>query len=174
MKDFFSFLKKNQKENETPQEENISKDKGIYSPMNGTLVDITEVPDEVFASKALGEGIGIIPTDGNVFAPFDGTVTAMMDTKHAIGLMGDNKVEILIHVGIDTVSLNGEPFDYVVKDGAKVKQGDLLLVANLDRIKVEGYNIHTPIVITNTDEFESITVLKQGEVAVGEKIIDIN
>ncbi len=145
----------------------------IIAPMTGEVVEMNTVPDEVFATMALGDGIAIIPTDGKVIAPFDGTVTVTMDTGHAVGLVSDTGVEALIHVGIDTVALNGEPFDYKVTQGQKVKKGDVLVIADLDKIKAAGYNLHTPVVITNSANFNTVEHLKMGAVTAGEDIISV-
>ena len=145
----------------------------IVSPMSGEIIDIKEVPDQVFSSMALGDGIAIIPSDGKVVAPFDGTVTVTMDTGHAVGLVSDTGVEFLIHVGLDTVTLNGEPFDYKVTQGQKVKKGDVLVIADLDKIKAAGYNTHTPLVITNSANFNNISHIKSGVVKAGEDIITV-
>lgn len=137
----------------------LKKDKSlsIKAPMTGDVVDITEVPDEVFAQKMVGDGIAINPTDGLVVAPCNGKIVQVFPTKHALGIETKEGVEILIHVGLDTVELKGEGFKSFVETGDKVKTGDKLLEVNLDLIKKEGKPIVSPIIITNPDFVESIS-----------------
>lgn len=125
--------------------------------MTGDVVDITEVPDEVFAQKMVGDGVAINPTDGLVVAPCNGKIVQVFPTKHALGIETKEGVEILIHVGLDTVELKGEGFKSFVETGDKVKTGDKLLEVNLDLIKKEGKPIVSPIIITNPDFVESIS-----------------
>lgn len=137
----------------------LKKDKSlsIKAPMTGDVVDITEVPDEVFAQKMVGDGVAINPTDGLVVAPCNGKIVQVFPTKHALGIETKEGVEILIHVGLDTVELKGEGFKSFVETGDKVKTGDKLLEVNLDLIKKEGKPIVSPIIITNPDFVESIS-----------------
>ena len=125
----------------------------VYAPMAGEAVAISEVPDPTFSSGAMGNGIAIKPTDGKVCSPVNGTVDMMFDTGHAVSLVSDNGIEILIHVGLETVGLEGKPFTVHVKDGDKVKKGQLLIEADLDAIKAAGLPIITPMVICNTDAY---------------------
>ena len=145
----------------------------IDSPMTGKLVPMKDVPDEVFASGALGEGIAILPTDGKVVAPCDGVVAQTMDTRHAIGIVADNGVEILIHVGLDTVELHGTPFTYHVKADQEVKKGDLLLTADLDAVKKAGKQLYTPVIITNSDDYTEITPVDGAEITAGQKLMTV-
>ena len=126
---------------------------GIYAPIAGKAVAITEVPDPTFAEGMLGNGIAIEPTDGKVYAPCDATVDMMFDTGHAVSMTTESGVEILVHVGLETVGLEGKPFTVHVKDGDKVKKGQLLLEADLEAIKAAGLPIITPMVICNTDDY---------------------
>ena len=146
----------------------------LYSPMNGTVIPLAEVPDEVFAGGALGEGAAILPTDGKVYAPCDATVVQTLDSGHAIGLAADNDMEILIHVGLETVALGGGPFTYHVKEDQKVKKGDLLITADLEAIKAAGCKLHTPVVITNSDEFASVELLGAGEIRAGDHLMTVS
>ena len=159
-------------ETETPVEPLVKKIE-IKAPMNGEIIDIAEVPDEAFASGALGDGVCVIPTDGSVYSPIDGTVSAIMDTKHAIGITSDDGVELLIHVGLDTVKLNGEPFEYKVNEGDKVSAGQLIMTADLDAIKNAGLNIHTPVLVTNTNDFVSVKVSKVGTATTQDTVLTI-
>lgn len=147
----------------TVEEKQIS-EKVIKSPMNGTVIPLSEVPDAVFSSEMLGKGFGVEPSEGKAYAPVDGEVTTVFDTKHALGLMSKNGVELLIHIGMDTVKLNGRGFDVKVKAGDQVKAGDLLAEFDMDLIKREGYPVTTAVVITNTDDCEAIGEVKTGAV----------
>jgi len=126
---------------------------GIYAPIAGKAVAITEVPDPTFAEGMLGNGVAIEPTEGKVYAPCDATVDMMFDTGHAVSLVSDNGIEILIHVGLETVSLEGKPFKIHVQNGQKVKKGALLLEADLEAIKAAGLPTITPVLICNTDAY---------------------
>ena len=125
----------------------------VYAPMEGKAVSITEVPDPTFAEGMLGNGIAIEPTDGKVCAPCDATVDMMFSTGHAVSLVSDSGIEILIHVGLETVSLEGKPFKIAVQNGDKVKKGQLLMEADLEAIKAAGLPTITPVVICNTDNY---------------------
>ena len=152
---------------EVPAEKEENKqisEKVIKSPMNGTVIPLSEVPDAVFSSEMLGKGFGVEPSEGKAYAPVDGEVTTVFDTKHALGLMSKNGVELLIHIGMDTVKLNGRGFDVKVKAGDQVKAGDLLAEFDMDLIKSEGYPVTTAVVITNTDDCEAIGEVKTGAV----------
>lgn len=143
----------------------------IYSPLNGEVKELKEVNDPTFAGGMLGQGIAIIPSEGNLYAPFDGKVNLVFDTKHAIGLENAAGAEMLIHIGLETVNLNGKYFTPKVKVGDAVKKGDLLVTFDLNEIKKE-YETVTPVLITNADSFSSIETLKTvGIVKVGEEIL---
>ena len=131
----------------------------IYAPLAGEAVSLTEVPDPTFSEGLLGNGIAIKPTDGKVCAPVDGTVDTMFDTGHACSLVSDSGIEILIHVGLETVGLNGKPFQVKVKNGQKVKKGDVLMIADLEAIQAAGLPIITPVVICNTDDYATFNTL---------------
>ena len=140
----------------------VSSGEEIKSPMNGTVIPLSEVPDAVFSSEMLGKGFGVEPSEGKAYAPVDGEVTTVFDTKHAIGLMSKHGVELLIHIGMDTVKLNGKGFDVKVKTGDQVKAGDLLAEFDMDIIKGEGYPMTTAVVVTNTDDCEEIGEVRTG------------
>ena len=140
----------------------VSSGEEIKSPMNGTVIPLSEVPDAVFSSEMLGKGFGVEPSEGKAYAPVDGEVTTVFDTKHAIGLMSKHGVELLIHIGMDTVKLNGKGFDVKVKTGDQVKAGDLLAEFDMDLIKGEGYLVTTAVVVTNTDDCEEIGEVRTG------------
>ena len=138
----------------------------ILSPATGTVKDITEVPDKTFADKILGDGAAVVPEEGKIYAPADGTVVNIMDTKHGIMFQTAQGVELLIHIGLETVNLNGKYFTSHVENGAQVKAGDLLVEFDLDAIKKEGYDPITPVVVTNgDDDIRSVNMLKSGEKA---------
>lgn len=130
----------------------------VYSPLEGNVMDLANVKDDVFSSGMLGQGVAIEPTVGSAVSPVMGTVSTVFETKHAIGITSNEGVEILVHIGIDTVQLNGKHYTTYVNTGDTVNIGDLLVEFDMDQIKAEGYPISTPIIVTNTDEYESIQV----------------
>ena len=125
----------------------------FYAPMAGKAVPITEVPDPTFAEGMLGNGIAIEPAEGKVYAPCDATVDMMFTTGHAVSLVADCGAEILIHVGLETVSLEGKPFKVHAANGDKVKKGQLLIEVDLEEVKAAGLPTITPMVVCNTDEY---------------------
>lgn len=145
----------------------------LYSPLKGKILPLKNVPDEVFSSGMLGKGIAIEPTEGKVFSPADGVIDNITESRHAIGMVADNDANILIHVGIDTVNLNGRGFNAVVKEGAKVKKGDLLMTFDINAIKKNGYKVTTPIIICNSDDFSNIEFSESSDVNIGDSIIKI-
>lgn len=148
-----------EKNNDSLKEDTLSivlGDEEVTSPAKGTIKPLSEAEDEAFSSKALGDGIVIEPTDGEIVAPFDGEITVLFPTKHAIGLLSKQGMELLIHIGIDTVQLNGEGFEAFVEQGQKVKKGDKLVYADLKRIEEKGFSTQIPVVVTNTATYQSI------------------
>ena len=145
----------------------------VYAPMTGKVKDLSEVEDEVFSSGMLGNGIAIEPTNGQVNSPVDGIVTTVFPTKHAIGVTSDDGVEILIHIGMDTVELNGEGFESFVKQNERVKKGDLLIRVNLDKIKAAGLSMLTPIVVTNSNSYKAISIDAKNTVDKGQVLLTI-
>ena len=145
----------------------------VYAPMTGKVKDLSEVEDEVFSSGMLGNGIAIEPTNGQVNSPVDGIVTTVFPTKHAIGVTSDDGVEILIHIGMDTVELNGEGFESFVKQNERVKKGDLLIRVNLDKIKAAGLSMITPIVVTNSNSYNAISIDAKNTVDKGQVLLTI-
>ena len=146
----------------------------IYAPLSGQSVDITGVPDPVFAERMLGNGVAIQPIDGKVYAPVDGTVSMMFETGHAVSLVSNTGAEILIHVGLETVSLQGKPFVIHAKNGDKVKKGQLLLEADLEMIRAAGLNTITPVIICNSDEFTQFCVTVNKSVTNDDVIIELH
>lgn len=147
--------------------------KTVDSPLIGQVIPLSEVNDPVFSSEAMGKGCAVIPSEGKVFAPFDGTIVGLLDSHHAVGMESKNGIEILIHVGMDTVKLGGKHFTCHIKDGQQVKKGQLLLEFDMDAIKAEGYEIVTPVIITNSDEFTEITTEAAGQVKNGDKLLKL-
>ena len=143
----------------------------IYSPMNGETKPLCEVEDDAFAQEALGKGIAIVPREGKVYAPFDGTVLSLFPTKHAIGLVSENGCEILIHIGMNTVQLDGRYFETFVAQGDKVKKGQLLVSFDMEKIQAEGYCVDTPVIVTNSSDYMDIIDMNSGTVAKSEEIL---
>ena len=141
--------------------------------MNGRMMLMTEVDDEAFASCALGDGVAIEPSEGKLYAPIDATVSTVFETKHAIGLSTDDGLEILLHIGIDTVKLGGQFFETHVTDDQQVKKGDLLATFDMDAIKAAGYKLTTPMIIINTDDYSSIKPLVTGNVKAGQNLLEV-
>lgn len=142
---------------------------GQYQIVIGT--DVPQVYQEVFSSLTMGNGIAINPVKGEVKAPVDGVITTFFPTGHAIGIQGDNGAEILIHVGMDTVSLNGEGFEPLVREGDRVKKGQLLLKFDMDIIKAHNLSVVTPVVVTNTDDLKAVNPISSGSVTEKDAII---
>ena len=145
----------------------------LYSHMNGTAVKLEDVEDEVFSQKILGEGAAVEPSEGKLYAPCDGKIDSVFDTKHAVNMVSDDGVEILLHIGIDTVKLGGQYFEAHVSDGQEVKKGDLLISFDMDKIKAAGYKVTTPLIIGNTDDFASVEPVAQNSVSAGDMILKI-
>ncbi|MCC0630543.1 MULTISPECIES: beta-glucoside-specific PTS transporter subunit IIABC [unclassified Clostridioides] len=148
-------------------------DTRLISPIPGTVIPLNQVQDEAFASEALGKGFAVEPSEGEVFAPFNGKVVAVFPTKHAIGLVSDTGVEILIHVGLNTVELNGQYFDALVEVNQRVTKGQLLLTFDINKIKEAGYPTQVPVVVTNTPQYSSIETIKQGNINKDEDVLAI-
>ncbi|WP_448861572.1 glucose PTS transporter subunit IIA [Dorea sp.] len=148
--------------------------KEIESPLTGTIIPLSEVHDEVFASEMMGKGCAIIPEEGKVYAPFDGKVVGLLDSHHAVGMESTDGVEVLIHVGMDTVKLNGRCFTIHVEEGEQVKKGQLLLEFDIPGIKEAGYEVTTPVIITNSDEFHDVQMKAEGQVTAGTQILELS
>ncbi|RSL30627.1 PTS beta-glucoside transporter subunit IIABC [Salibacterium salarium] len=145
----------------------------LTSPLQGAIIPLSEVNDAAFASEALGKGVAMIPTEGKLFAPADGTVGTVFPTKHAIGVTTDGGAEILLHIGLNTVQLDGKFFTTYVDQGDKVEKGQLLVEFDMKGIKDAGYDISTPVVVTNTGDYLDILSSNDGNVQVGDSIISI-
>ncbi len=167
--------KKETKEEPSAAPTNVTVDSddkhAVHAPFNGTVKPVSECKDGVFASKAMGDGIVITPEDGSLYSPVDGEIMLIFPTKHAIGLKSDDGTELLIHVGMDTVNLEGKPFTTMVNQGDKIKAGQLLLKVDLKAIQDAGLSIETPVVVTNAKPF---TMVKEGPVKAGETVVTIS
>ena len=119
----------------------------VYAPLNGKAVALDQVPDEVFSGKVLGDGVGIIPSDGKVYSPVNGEISSVAETLHAYGFSSEDGLEILVHVGLDTVALKGEGFKSYVNEGDKVRVGDLVAEVDLELLKAKGINPITPVLV---------------------------
>ncbi len=133
----------------------------LYAPITGKLVDLEDVPDPVFSQKLMGDGFAIEPSEGKVLSPIDGQVIQVFHTKHAIGLRSQTGIELLIHVGLETVSLNGEGFEIYVREGQKIKFGDEIMSFDLSMISERAASTITPIIITNSDIVQNIERLSE-------------
>ena len=143
------------------------------APVAGNAVPVSQVPDPTFAEELLGKGIAIEPTEGKVYAPCDATVDMMFETGHAVSLVADCGAEVLIHVGLETVTLKGKHFTIHAENGAKVKKGDLLVSFDMDAIKAAGYPLTTPMIVCNTDDYTHFQVLRSGEIQNGVDLLNI-
>ncbi len=142
------------------------------SPLSGTIVALADVPDPAFAAEAMGKGVAIEPSVGRVVAPFDGTVTVAFKKKHALAVVSDTGAEILVHVGVDTVKLDGEHFTSHIQEGDRVKAGQLLLEFDIEKIRAAGYPTVTPVIVTNTFDYADVLPLQQGEVQAGDELLE--
>lgn len=181
----FEFLKnifKNNKDN-TKETNNDSVKKPIHmdeknnkifklvAPISGKSIPLSETPDPVFAQKMAGDGISIEPTSDTIVAPADGNLTLVFNTKHAFAITLDNGIELLVHIGLETVSLNGEGFEQLAEQGTKVKAGDPIIKINREFIKSKGLQLTTPVLITNPDILKSISPIENIETVAGETTI---
>ncbi len=158
----FDFLKKNE-----------NKETTLYNLVDGEVIPIEEVPDPVFSQKMMGDGFGVEPTNGEVYAPVEGKVVSVFPTKHALGLELDNGIEILVHMGVDTVELEGGPFEVHVNEGDKVTQDTLLATIDLTALDTAEKPKTIIVVFTNMDEVKSFTLDKTGTVSRGEVIGEV-
>ncbi|MCD8915133.1 PTS glucose transporter subunit IIA [Staphylococcus simulans] len=156
------------------KDNSVEKDIEIYAPISGEYVNIEDIPDPVFAQKMMGDGFGINPSEGVVVSPINGKVDNVFPTSHALGLKADNGLELLIHIGLDTVQLNGEGFKVLVESGDTVSVGDPLVEFDLDYISQNAKSVISPIIITNTDQAEKIDIHAQDQLVKNEtKVIDV-
>ena len=156
-----------------PAGEKTGADLVLGAHMNGTVVKLSDVEDEAFASGALGEGVAIEPSEGKLYAPADGTVEAVFDSRHAVSITTADGAEVLLHIGIDTIKLGGKYFQPHVQDGQAVKKGDLLITFDMEAIKAEGYPLTTPMAVCNSDDYASVLPLASGIVKAGADLLKI-
>lgn len=164
------------KDEETKEENKqnvLVKQETLISPLKGEVKPLSEVKDEAFSKGALGKGIAIEPTEGKVVSPVDGVLTTLFPTGHAIGITSDNGVEILIHIGMDTVRLEGKYFTAKVKQGAVVKAGQVILEFDIKEIKAAGYSLITPVIITNSDKYLDVIETDQKTISYKEDLLTV-
>ena len=147
--------------------------KTVLTPLQGKVLAQADIPDETFAQGILGPGCGIEPTGDTVYAPFDGTVTQIATTLHAVGITSNDGIELLIHVGIDTVNLKGEGFDVKVKNGDRIEEGTPLVTFDRSVIEKAGYPLVTPVIVLNADAFDTVDPVKLGPVSHGDPLLDV-
>jgi len=145
----------------------------VKAPLKGEVIELSKVKDETFASGMMGKGVAIKPTEGKLVSPVDGVVTALFPTLHAVGVTSDDGIEILMHIGMDTVQLEGKYFEAYVKNGDKVKAGDLLITFDIDAIQKAGYEITTPIIISNSNQYTEIEATTKPEIVLGDGLLTI-
>lgn len=148
-------------------------EKAIYAPIQGNVIPRDQIPDETFASGVLGDGVGIEPELGIVLAPFDGEISSLAETKHAVGISGPSGMEVLIHVGVDTVKMKGDGFTLFVSEGEKVRAGQKLMTFDMEKIRANGYPATSAVLLTNSDDYSSCRILKTGMTKQMEKIVTI-
>ncbi|MDE5696818.1 MAG: glucose PTS transporter subunit IIA [Lachnospiraceae bacterium] len=153
--------------------ETAQTEKALFAPIKGNIISREAIPDETFAAGVLGDGVGIEPETGEVVSPFDGEISSVTDTCHAIGITGPDGMEVLIHVGIDTVNMNGDGFELFVSEGDKVKAGQKLLTFDIAKIKAAGYSTTTAVLLTNSDDYPDFRILKTGRTNAMEKVFTI-
>jgi glucose-specific phosphotransferase system IIA component len=145
----------------------------IHVPVNGKVISLKDIADGVFSEGILGKGVGIIPKEEIIYAPFDGQVTVIADTKHAIGLKSKNGVELLIHVGIETVEMKGEGFEQQVQVGDSIKIGQQIMTFSLKEIQKAGYPSTIAVIVTNSDDYSEVKVLGEGDMEKQEELIQV-
>lgn len=159
------------------EEENVSTagsgEKILYAPLKGNVIKREAIPDDTFASGVLGDGVGIEPEEPEVVAPFDGEISSVADTFHAIGITGPGGMEVLIHVGVDTVNMQGDGFELFVSEGDKVKAGQKLIGFDMEKIAAAGYSATTAVLLTNSDDYEGLQVIKYGKTDKMEKLLSV-
>ncbi len=156
-----------------PAEATYNEPEKLVAPLNGTIVALKDVKDEVFSSGSMGQGVAIEPKEGKVCAPFDCEVAMTFPTGHAIGLRSAKGAEVMIHIGMDTVELDGEGFKILVEKDQSVKAGDPLIEFDLAAIKKAGYEVTTPVIVTNTNNYHEVNVVASGEVSIGDQLLDL-
>ena len=165
----FGNLFKKDKEHENTSTNSSNK---VLVPITGIVSSVKECQDPVFAGEMVGKGSLILPSEGKVYSPCDGEISMVADSKHALGITSNTGLEILIHIGLDTVELNGEPYTSHVSQGQKIKAGDLLMEFDIEKIKASGKAVESPVIITNADDKE-INLLANGQTNHGEALMEV-
>lgn len=160
----FGFLKKNKKRDAFDGEV------ALFSPVNGTVIPITEVSDPVFSQKMMGDGFAVVPTEGNIYSPVEGKVLNIFPTKHAIGIQLVNGLELLLHMGLDTVKLNGKPFDIYIKEGQELMPDTLIAKVDLEQLKESEKDNAMVVVVTNMDKVKNYSLAVTGETTAKTKV----
>jgi PTS system D-glucosamine-specific IIC component len=173
LEDYLESAPKNPVVAPSPAAAPAAKDTVLSACLNGTVVPLAEVKDEAFASGALGDGIAIEPSDGELVAPADGEISSTFETHHAVGMTTVDGAELLMHIGIDTVKLGGKHFTYLVNEGDKVKKGQPLIRFELEAIKAEGYPVTTPLIVCNTDDYAAVAAKASGAVKQGDALLEL-
>lgn len=145
----------------------------IGSPAVGECVPMSTVPDPTFSEEMLGKGAAIIPSEGKIYAPIDGQISTLFPTLHAVGITSKDGLDLLVHIGVDTVNLQGEGFTAYIKEGDNVKKGDLLIEVDLEKVKAAGYNLSTPVIVCNTPDYKAVEPENFGSVKNGDCIVKI-
>ncbi len=172
---FTKIFKKNEYKSEEFEKEEISSSDEIIvlSPLKGRIIPLSQVADEVFSQGIMGKGVAIAPDEGIVCSPVTGRVSFIYPTKHAMGLIGNNNVEVLIHIGMDTVKLNGKYYKSHVKEGDMVKAGEIILEFDMNKIQSAGYEVMTPVIITNSNNYSDIKVTDSASVNVKDVLLTL-
>ncbi|MFC7783650.1 PTS glucose transporter subunit IIA [Rossellomorea sp. GCM10028870] len=157
------------------KKEEAPKTVNAVAPLTGTLKSLEDVPDPVFSQKMMGDGIAIDPTEGKVVSPVDGEIMQLFPTKHAVGIKAKNGAEILIHIGLETVSMNGEGFEAHISEGSKVSMGDPLITFDLNLVKEKAKSTITPIILTNGDDMDELVKKELTSVIAGQdEVLEIS
>ncbi|WP_373820242.1 beta-glucoside-specific PTS transporter subunit IIABC [Glaesserella sp.] len=146
---------------------------GLVSPLEGEVHKLSTIADPMFSSEALGKGIAILPTKGELRSPISGTVSSIFPTKHAVNMVSDDGLEVLVHVGMDTVQLNGQYFESFIKDGDRIEVGQLLTTFDIEKITQAGYSVMTPVIIANTDDYLDVIATSEAHIYIGEPLIKV-
>ena len=158
---------------EVPNDQHVTPSStiGAVSPLTGIVMPLSDVKDAAFSTEALGKGVAILPTEGKLYSPVTGVIGTLFPSKHAVGIVGDDGAEILVHVGLNTVQLNGEHFTAHIAQGDRVEAGQLLVEFDVKAIQEAGYDLSTPIVVTNTNEFMDVLSEEPGDIKAGARLL---
>jgi len=146
----------------------------VMAPVSGKIIDLAEVKDEVFANKMVGDGIAVEPSEGLIVAPFDGKIKQLFPTGHAVVFESKEGLAVLVHIGLDTVNLNGKGFKILVKEGQKVRAGDAIVEFDIDFIKNSGYLLQTPIILPEKDKIASMEITENRNISTGDPLMEVD